>query len=439
MFGVIFNRTYRHLFLAQVIAQGGTGLATVGLSLLAYELAGKNAGLVLGTALTIKMVAYVGLSPVLSALCVHLPRKKLLVTLDILRASVAAFLPFVSEIWQVYLLIFVLQSASAAYTPALQATIPLVLPKESEYTQALSLSRLSYDLESLLSPGLAALLLMVTSFHGLFVGTMLGFVASALLVVSALVPKSDVPVKKLSWRQLGQGMRVYFATPRLRGALPLFLSVAAGGAMVLVNTVVIVKSELRLSSGDVALALAVFGGGSMTCAFLVPLLLKHFRERTIMLSGALFLSFALLIGAFFSSFRGVLVVWLLMGLGYSAVQTPMGRLLKKSAAAASLPDVFAAQFSLSHLCWLFAYPAAGWLSSAMGMQTSFIILAAASFVGLTLSTFLWPVREVDVLEHSHEGLPEDHPHLREGSHLSGKSHQHAFKIDEYHPHWPKSP
>ncbi|NEE20025.1 MFS transporter, partial [Streptomyces sp. SID7499] len=50
------NRDYRRLFGAQIIALFGTGLATVALGLLAYELAGPSAGAVLGTALTIKMV-----------------------------------------------------------------------------------------------------------------------------------------------------------------------------------------------------------------------------------------------------------------------------------------------------------------------------------------------------------------------------------------------
>ena len=43
-------RDYRRLFSAQIIALFGTGLATVALGLLAYDLAGSNAGAVLGTA-----------------------------------------------------------------------------------------------------------------------------------------------------------------------------------------------------------------------------------------------------------------------------------------------------------------------------------------------------------------------------------------------------
>ena len=128
MLSILADRTYRHLFLAQIVALLGTGLATVALGLLAYDLAGENAAMVLGTVFTIKMVAYVGVAPVAGAFADRVNRRVLLVALDLVRAGCALALPFVSEVWQVYGLIFLLQSASAAFTPTFQATIPDVLP-----------------------------------------------------------------------------------------------------------------------------------------------------------------------------------------------------------------------------------------------------------------------------------------------------------------------
>jgi MFS family permease len=172
MLSVLANRTYRHLFFAQVIALIGTGMMTVALGLLAFKIAGGEAGAVLGTALAVKMIAYVGVAPVVGGFANLLPRRAFLVSMDITRAAVALALPFVDQVWQVYLLIFILQSASAAFTPTFQASIPDVLPEESDYTRALSLSRLAYDMESLLSPMLAAALLTIISFNWLFVGTL---------------------------------------------------------------------------------------------------------------------------------------------------------------------------------------------------------------------------------------------------------------------------
>ena len=232
MLSVLANRTYRHLFAAQVIALVGTGLATVALGLLAYEIAGEDGGAVLGTAMAIKMVAYIGVAPVVGAYTARLPRRAFLVAMDLIRCAVALCLPFVDQVWQVYTLIFVLQSASAGFTPAFQATIPDILPDEAEYTRALSLSRLAYDMESLASPLLAAALLTVISFHWLFAGTAAGFAASALLVLTTVLPNATAPAEQGGvWDRTTVGIRRYLATPRLRGLLAVTLSAAAASAM----------------------------------------------------------------------------------------------------------------------------------------------------------------------------------------------------------------
>ncbi len=158
------------------------------LGLLAYDLAGDNAAMVLSTVFFIKMVAYVGIAPVAGAFADRVNRRAFLVALDLVRAVVALCLPFVTEVWQVYVLIFLLQAASAGFTPTFQATIPDVLPDEARYTRALSLSRLAYDLENIASPTLAALLLAVMSYNALFLGTVIGFLASAIFVVSVMLP-----------------------------------------------------------------------------------------------------------------------------------------------------------------------------------------------------------------------------------------------------------
>ncbi len=101
MLAIFANTAYRNLFTAQVIALLGTGLLTVALSLLAFDLAGAAAGAVLGTALAIKMIAYVGLAPVANAFAEKLPRKAVLIGADLIRASVALFLPFIDAVWQI--------------------------------------------------------------------------------------------------------------------------------------------------------------------------------------------------------------------------------------------------------------------------------------------------------------------------------------------------
>ncbi|OWQ91415.1 MFS transporter [Roseateles aquatilis] len=437
MLDVLKNRTYRHLFFAQVIALVGTGLATVALGLLAYDIAGADAGAVLGTALAIKMLAYIGVAPIASAFAERVPRRTLLVTLDLVRAAVALSLPFVTQVWQVYLLIFVLQSASAGFTPTFQATIPDVLPKEEDYTKALSLSRLAYDLESLASPALAAALLTVVSFHSLFFGTVVGFIASAVLVVSAILPKAKMPPKRSIYERTTRGSRIYLATPRLRALLALNLAAASASAMVIVNTVVMVQGQMRLSQNATAAALAAFGGGSMLVALGLPRLLDRLSDRRVMLSGAAVLCVGLFLGPFaMESLVTLVALWLVMGVGYSLVQTPSGRLLRRSAREEDRPALFAAQFALSHACWLITYPVAGWLGARAGLAKSFVVLGGIATIAATLSARLWSRADPKEVAHEHAELDASHAHLQTAE--AGQPHSHDFVIDDLHKRWPSA-
>lgn len=443
MLSVLANRTYRHLFLAQVIALVGTGLATVALGLLAYDIAGGSAGAVLGTALAIKMVAYIGVAPLVGAFASRLPRRGFLVAMDVVRGLAALALPFVDQIWQIYVLIFVLQSASAGFTPTFQATIPDILPDEKDYTRALSLSRMAYDLESLLSPILAAILLTVINFHWLFAGTSIGFAISALLVLSVLLPRSiGAPPSGGIYDKTTRGIRIYLKTPRLRGLLAITLAAAAASAMVIINTPVLVQAALGLGQREVALTLAAFGGGSMLSALSLPRILDRISDRKVMLAGAsllvavlgvLAVSWGLHAKPQFWGF--LLVAWLLLGIGYSATVTPGGRLLKRSSGSENRPALFAAQFALSHVCWLFAYPLAGQIGALSGFGAAFAVSAALAASGTVIALLIWPTADPGIISHDHLDLPADHPHLLKNH--GGGATGHVFEIDELHPEWPR--
>ncbi len=432
------------MFAAQVVALLGTGLLTIALGLLAYDLAGGQAGTVLGTALAIKMVAYVTLAPTASALIGNLPRNYVLIAMDAIRAAVTLVLPFIDAVWQIYVCIFLLQAASATFTPAYQALIPDILPDEEDYTNALSLSRLAYDLENLISPALAGVLLLFVSFHGLFVGTALGFIVSAFLITRSVLPRRPADVKQRSFvDRLTRGARIYLATPRLRGLLCLNLAAAAGGAMVIVNTVVIVRDSYLASESDVATAMAAFGLGSMLAALTLPHLLDRIRDRSVMIVAASIMAFILLligllsIPALIMSWPVLLLVWFLLGLGYALVLTPSGRLLRRSAHDEDRPAVFTAQFALSHACWLLTYPLAGWIGHALGMSSAMLLLGAIALIGAVAAWLVWPADDPDVVEHVHDDLPADHPHLRNAV-RKGKAwrHRHVFVIDDEHRAWP---
>lgn len=455
MVSPLLDTTYRRLFLAQVTSLAGTGLSTVALALLAYDLAGGNAGIVLGTALALKMVAYVGIPPLVGGFAHLLPRRGLLVALDVARAVLVGCLPFVTEVWQVYALIFALNACSAGFTPTFQATIPDVLPDEARYTRALSLSRLAYDLENLLSPLLAAIVLTLVAYDALFAVNAVAFVASALLVLSVRLPAPSAHERECGvWRNFSFGVRAYVATPRLRGLLALSMAVSCAGAMVIVNTVVYVRDRLGGTESETAMVLAASGAGSMVVALLLPRLLERIADRPVMLAGGGLLAAGLFLGLAEPGLLALLPIWILLGIGSSLVQTPAGRLLRRSAGDSDRPAMFAAQFALSHACWLLGYPLAGWLGSAFGLTAAFAVLAILAAGATALAAALWPASDPAELEHCHEAMRHEHLHVHDEHHQHEHEgwegpephrhphrhapirHKHAFVINQHHWQWP---
>lgn len=335
------------------------------------------------------MLAYVTVAPLAGAFRHGISRKGFMISLDMARALSVSLFPFVTEVWQIYLLVFLFQSFSACFTPTFQAAIPDILSSEEDYTRALSLSRLAYDLESLLSPAFAALLLSFLPFHWLFAGTALGFVASAALVSSVVLPglEQSRAVAQGFRDKYSRGFRFYLATPRLRGLLALCLAVSAAGSIVVVNSVVLVQDHLSLGEVELAAFMAFHGAGSMIVALSLPRFLERRGDRTPMILGAFSLSAILFLGvvALISLQRTALIVvllgvWTLLGAACSLVLTPSGRLLARSAHKEDRPAIYAAYFALSHTGWLFAYPLAGWFGLWLGLE-GFDVCDGASQLG----------------------------------------------------------
>jgi MFS family permease len=369
---VLRDPTYRSLFTAQVMALVGTGLLTVALGLLAFDLAEGAAGSVLGTALTIKMVAYVGVSPIMAALVDRLPKKMVLAGADLIRLAIAITLPFVSEVWQIYVLVFILQSASATFTPAFQSLIPSILPDTRDYTRALALSRLAYDLEGLLSPIIAAALLTVTTYNTLFAGTAVGFAVSAALVIATQLPRHEADAASSTfWQRLPEGLRVFSRTPTLRFLALANIVVAAGTAIVLVNSVVYVKAILGMHDSALALTLGAYGIGSLLVALTIPRLVRARGVIRTMTAGTAVTVTGLITASVVTAWGTGLVAgwwmilgtWAALGAGTALVTTPSAILLAEASTPSNRNLVYTAQFALSHACFLITYPLAGWLGA----------------------------------------------------------------------------
>ena len=389
--GTADRASYYRLFAAYVMALFATGVATVALALFAYALAAEDAGTVLGTALSLKALAYVAGAPVAAVLTMHMRRKPLLIALDLLRAGSLLLLPFVTAPWQIFVIVFVFALASAVFTQVYQTVVPYLLARRDDYSRSLARTRIASELETSLSPLLAAGLLVVVSAQNVFVTMALMFLLSAWLIGRTALPgRLAEPGGRFLSRVL-RGPRLFLATPDLRGLIALDVVVACVTAMVMVNTVVLVQGEFGLERRAAAIAFAAFGLGAIIGAITLIPSLRVLPERAIMLTGATLGCLGLAGGALLAtSYHGLLLVWLVLGLGTSVALTPATFLIRRIARPRDSQLLFAAQLALANGFLLLGYSAAGWLGAEFGMTVTFLILGLAATLGTVAAGTLWP-------------------------------------------------
>lgn len=382
------NRDYIRLFVAQVTSLLGSGLSSVCLALLAYELADSDASVVLSIAFALKMIAYIVLAPIFAVLSQRWSKKKALIILDLIRAMLFVALPFANQVWHVYVLMFAINACSAAFTPLYQATLPSVLPVREHYTKALSFSRIAYDLEQIVSPVLSAILLTILSFRQLFWIDAMTFVLSAILILVSFIPSVEKEISKtetLKFRSLYNGLSAYLAHPSLRLLWCAYLAVASASAMVIVNTVVYVHDVLLGGDSETALALFTVGLGSMVVALVLPKLVRINKPQRYHLHGLLLISAAFYLGTWLPGWIGFVVLCISLGVGMSCIQTTSGLIINDVCEGEEASQYFAAHFSLTHFWWLLTYLTAGLSASRFGLEGAYWVMLTIS----TISGFMY--------------------------------------------------
>ena len=399
------NRDFTRLFAAQLTSLLGSGVTSVALAAFAYQLSGRNATVVVGTALTLRILAFVLFAPAAGILADRVDRRRLLVGADLARVALMGVFPFITTVWEVYLLIFLLNAVTAFFTPAFEASLPEVVG-ETLYTRALAWSRVAVDVEAAGGPLLAGILIALVGVRWAFWFDGVTYLASALLVWRSRVPRAPRPTSafpwSMIWSQATHGTRILLREPSLRRALVLHFAEAAAGACAIVATVAYVHDVLGLGNTAFALSMAALGLGSSVAALAAsrraerasestatpdPHLSYHRWAARAMLGGGCLLAVALLPGWLRPGLWLLLVLWAVNGAGQAMIAVPSVGLLAAHTDTTERGRAYAAHFALTHLFWLVTYPSVGYLARYVGAPTTFT-MAGAVVVVLTLLSLL---------------------------------------------------
>ncbi|MGD1951897.1 MAG: MFS transporter [Leptolyngbyaceae cyanobacterium] len=426
------NQTFVRLYLAQTINLVGDALTWLGLALLAFELVGDGAGTVLATALTLRVLAFVVLSPIAGAIADQVDRKRLMIVTHLARMGIVCLFPFVTQAWQIYGIVLLLNVFYAFFTPTYTATIPLVTT-DADRPQAIALSSATYQLLGVLGPGLAGGVAAWVGTRQVFFLDSITFLLATILIVTLpgqLMAKQNQQTRKSSrvLQNIGAGTRCLFADAPIRYALMLQFVGAIAGAQILVNTVGHVQSGLQLGKLEYGWVMAAFGIGATLASVGLGNSRRQLNSVLLTSFGTVLITLALL-PANLVNLGGLLVLWAIAGIGQTLVNVPTQTLIADRVAVEAQGRVYGAHFAWSHLWWALAYPLAGWLGSALPSQNFFF----SGLLGLGLLTMIYVVCQPAGLEPGlwHEHMHDHHHHTyhRRSGVVNQRDHNHLH----FHP------
>ena len=387
------NRNFSLLFGAQVISLTGSGVTTVGLALFAYQLTGgQSATAVIGNALTLRILAFLLFSQPAGVFADRFDRKRILITSDLIRFALLGLFPFVTAVWQIYLLIFVINAVTAFFTPTFEATIPEIAGAQ-HYVKALSLSRVATDVENVAAPAVAGVVVALLGIRWVFWFDALTYLLSALLGAFAAIPALARVEVEFSWRkfmtELTTGTRVLLREPSLRQALLLSVAEATAGAAAIVATVAYVRDVLGRGDTTFAFVMAIVGLGSSATAVILGGATGRYEkgasDRSVLhgrrhawaarslIGGGLILSLVLLPDVLRPPLVLFSFLWMLNGAGQALIAIPSSTLLAEHTAENERGRAYAAHFALTHFFWLISYPAIGHAATNWGAPRTFSI------------------------------------------------------------------
>ena len=401
------NRNFMLLFSAQLISLTGSGLTTIGLALFAHQLVeGSSAALVIGNALMLRILAFLMFSQFAGILADRVNRKYMLIAADLVRLGLLLVFPFIDSVWQIYLMIFLINVATAFFTPTFDANIPDIAGRE-HYVKALSLSRVAVDLEAILAPALAGLVFALLGLKWLFWLDGLSYLLSAILVFVTVFPLRDKIVAKLSvlnlFQELSYGTKVLFREASLKRALLLSFAEATAGAAAIVASVVYIKDVLLLGETSFVFVMACLGLGSTITALILGKFTGRYEslannhtelhgrrhrwtERALLLGGIV-LGLLLLPGFLKPGLAVFAILWFLNGAGQVLIAIASTTLLAEHTAETERGRAYAAHFAWTHAFWLITYPAVGHGVAMLGVPWTFTLAGIVCLIIAMIARF----------------------------------------------------
>jgi len=402
---VLANRSFRLLWLGQGLSDLGRSIIYVAVALYVYDLTGSAREVAL--AVTLELLPWVIVGPLVGAMADRLDRKRMLVLGFLIQAGLVALIPFATSLTQVYVLLF-LSSLSAPVTSLVwTASLPTIIGPRL-LVRGYSLDIVIVNFAYVAGPILGGWLVTLVGAKPTFFVVVACLLGAAALSSRAILPgprTQQLASLGLSTirADLASGLRFLKGNPILRYLLLLSCVATLGWSVPNIAAVAYVTDDLGLDGGVYGLLRGIL---SLSTALGVYALGGHFRilPRQVLLVGGVLLAgltYVLMLAE--PLLLPLMVLWFMSGLGWAAFW-----LSGESMWAQLVPDeirgrVFSLADAIINLVEAGTAILGGWLVSVCGpVEAIFIVGATMAIASVLLSVVSGGYQAVARLDNAEE-------------------------------------
>ena len=188
------NPQFRRLFLAHAVSRAGDAFNTVAIVVLVFQLTGSGRGVAGAVMFEVLPVLLIG--PFAGLAADKMPRRRLMVSADLIRACAAASLIFaVGSVTAVFATAFVLSAAATVFNPAATSLLPDVVDDTDLINANSALWSVAVIAQIALAPAAGLIIAVGGGVRVAFAINAATFVASALLLVGVRAGRTPASIE----------------------------------------------------------------------------------------------------------------------------------------------------------------------------------------------------------------------------------------------------
>ena len=370
------DKNYVRFYLAESLSNIGSKMSVIALPLYVYFI--THSAVDIGIAFAIETAPWIIFGTICGHISDHYNRKTIMIICDVSRAILLITIAFISKIFPIYFILFLLGFFNTLFTSARAAALPMVIGKDS-YVKAVALSSVTSGVVSIAGPSLAALLLLFMEPRSLFL-----FDGGTFLLSSALISSINIPKILKSLAKHPQNIKKIMITGfnfirnnfRISCVLQLDVIKSLIEGISIPLCVILIVEEYEYSKQFFALFMAAMSSGAALGALAVGKIHKISSRFKSSIFALLLISFSYLGVAMFKLKLLLLLFWFLGGVGVGMTSVLTNTVIALESDDNVRGRVVGTANTLLCIAYVIGQASSGNLSNWLGVRAVYLICFA---------------------------------------------------------------